>query len=137
MRSEPFMSFRFVVFLPDTEEVIGVTMVYSDPFTDSMWVGKAHIEGERPLGQRMAEVKRCEVWMFPRGIVFKDKRDHRARRICVNWNSMRWVPFNLDAARGEAALEHVCLEGATYETVDDVAAEQFPLPITQAFSPTS
>lgn len=136
MRSEPFMSFRFVVFQPETDEVIGATMVYSDPFNGAMWIGRAHLQGERTLGQRMNEIKKCEVWMFPRNVWLDDKKsDTHARKIEVSWTSMRWVPFDLDATKGEAALEYVCLEGATYRLVEDVHATEFPLPIVKAFSP--
>jgi len=136
MRSEPFMSFRFAVYLPETDEVIGATMVYSDPFTGGLWIGKAHVEGERTLGHKLAEIKKCEVWMFPRGIWLDDKKsDTHGRKIRVYWGSMRWVPFDLDATKSEAALEYVCLEGAQYQIVEDVHATEFPLPIVKAFSP--
>lgn len=137
MRSDRdvFMSFRFCVLIPNGDNSIGVSSVYTDPFTGALWIGSAHMEGRRTLGQVFAETKKCEVWMFPRG-VFVGKPDVSARKIDVSWSTMRWVPFNLDATKGEIAMEYVCLEGATYTSCADVPASEFPLVISKTFSPT-
>lgn len=131
------MSFRFAVLIPEQPEVVGASMVYSDPFTGALWIGRAHRQGERTLGQIFAETNKCEVWMFTRGVWAKGEppQDARARKIKVYWGNMRWVPFNLDASKGDAALEYVCLEGATYQSVEEVAASDFPLVMTKALAP--
>lgn len=140
MRLDPeiFMAFRFAVYIPDRTEVIGASMVYTDPFTGSLWISRAHRTNERTLGQVFAEINQCEVWMFTRGVWAKGEapKQARARKIKVTWPSMRWVPFNLNATEGEAALEHVCLENAQYFAVEDVLASDFPLAMTKAFSRT-
>jgi hypothetical protein len=140
MRADPeiFMAFRFAVSIPDKVDVIGASSVFTDPFTGSLWIGRAHRADERTLGQIFSEVNHCEIWMFTRGVWAPGEtpKEARARKIKVTWPKMRWVPFNLDAAQASAALEYVCLEDATYQAVENVTAADFPLAMTKAFSRT-
>lgn len=128
------MSFRFCVVVPNSDGMVGVSSVYTDPFTGSLWIGAGHIEGRRTLGQVFAEANKCEVWMFPRG-AFTDNPDTRARKFDVSWPKMRWVPFDLDATKNEVAMEYVCLEGAVYHGCVDVPANELPLTITKMLGP--
>ena len=131
MRPDPeiFMSFRFAVYLPDRAISVGATRVYTDPFTGALWIGSAHKTYDKTLAQLFGETKACEILMFTRGAWTQERdkpKNVRVRKIKVTWDTMRWVPFDLDATNAEVALDYVCLEGATYHGVEDVDAETLP-----------
>lgn len=117
-----YAAHRYVVTVPETPDKDGMlpTMsVYNDPFTDELWVGRAHIEGERTLAQRLVEERAIDVWMLPRG-------NGLARRVHVDFEGLRSLPLELDTSRDAVALEWVALKSARCSTPTDVPFDEMP-----------
>lgn len=105
-KTELYTTFRFAVTLPNRGgEALRVMSVYNDPFTDELWIGRAHIAGEKTLAQKLCEETRLEVFMLPRG-------EGMSRRVTVDFSGLRALPLNLDASADEIALEWVVLKKA-------------------------
>ena len=122
-KAELYTTFRFVITLPDRgDDILRAMSVYCDPFTDELWIGRAHIAGERTLAQLLCEERLLEIWMLPRG-------PGLSRLIGVSFDGLRALPLNLDASADEVALEWVVLKSAKWSPPSDVETpECFKVP---------
>lgn len=117
-----YTAFRYVVTVPETPNgpaLLPTMSIYNDPFTNEVWVGRAHIEEERTLAQRLVEEKAIDVWMLPRG-------DGLARRVHVDFDGLRALPLELDSCRNDVACEWVALKNARCATPADVPYDEMP-----------
>jgi len=119
-----YTTWRVLILLPDRgNEKVLAQSVYSDPFTSTLWIGRAHIEGERSLAQKLSEEHRVDVWLLPY------KESGMARRISVEFARVRACPIDLDCRTAEVALDWVALEESRYSFPVDVPAEEQPEPV--------
>lgn len=117
-----YAAHRFAVTVPETPNgpaMLPAMSVYNDPFTDEVWIGRAHIEGERTLAQRLVEEKAIDVWMLPRGTGL-------ARRIHVDFTGLRALPLDLNSYRDEVATDWVVLQKAKCSTPAEVPFDDMP-----------
>ena len=118
-----FRSFRFALYLPKVERVVGCSAVFCDPFSGNMWVERAHQSDQPTLAQLFEVEERVEVWLFE----VLAAKDGRARRIAVTWDlPVRWLPFDLDAKASEPAIERVVLLNPKYGDPVDVSYADLP-----------
>jgi hypothetical protein len=117
-----YAAHRFVVTVPEAPAgpaMVPAMSIYNDPFTDEVWMGRAHIEGARTLAQHLAEERAIDVWMLPRG-------SGLARRIHVDFEGLRALPLELDSTRDEVALEWVALKKARCSQATNVPFDDMP-----------
>lgn len=117
-----YAAYLFGVTIPETPAgpaTIPVMSIYNDPFLDELWIGRAHIEGERTLAQRLIEEKALDVWMLPRG-------KGKARRVSVQFDGLRALPLDLNSCIDAVALEWVVLKSVRCAQPVDVEFEEIP-----------
>ncbi len=119
VRYEVFSRFRFAVVIP-TVGTLGVTSIYSDVFSPTLWIKRAHSTGRKTLFEQLNAVKAADVWMLTHGMTGP------ARRVSVSWENVRWIPFDLDATEGSVALETVELQGVVYSIPEELDCVDFP-----------
>jgi hypothetical protein len=121
--TELYTTFRFAITLPNRgDEMLRAMSVYCDPFTNELWIGRAHFAGEKTLAQLLCEETRLEVFMLPRG-------NGSSRRVLVDFVGLRALPLNLDASCDEIALEWVVLQKVCCSPPFDVETpERFKQP---------
>lgn len=117
------MSFRFGFYLPEVQKHIGLSSIYSDPFSDNLWLAKAHWEDHDTLRTILKDVSKGQILFFDRGM------GEVARSIEVEWKSTRWAPADLDAAMNTVAIERLILVDTFYGeetlvTVVDLKGEE-------------
>lgn len=126
-----FGTYKFAAYIPSREEVLPLQSCFNDPFTEAVWLGRAHIADEPTLANRLMDVERVEIYLWPITQGFG-----KTRRIAVLFSSYRWLPLDLDNRRSEAALEWVALRADGVSDVEDLAPEDVPPALRQWFSPT-
>ncbi len=113
----PFMAFRFAVLLDGAKEALSLAKVINDPFTDEIWIARAHVPDQPPLGERLLNKTGLTVYMLP-------SRYGKARAISVSFRDFDWKPLSLDAAEDEVALDWVRLKGCTLSKATDSSIEE-------------
>lgn len=107
---DPYMSFRFGFYLPEAKKHIGLSSIYSDPFSDSLWLAKAHWKETDTLAKTLEGVSKGQILFFDKGMT------DIARSIEVEWKSTRWAPADLDATENTVAIERLVLVDVFYDT---------------------
>ena len=130
-----FSAYRFVVRFPVTDTLVAVHSIFQDPFTGSLWMGRAHAESEPTLMQQLVEAVHLEVWLLPR---------HGAGGACrclpvTCVGKPQWFPLDLDSGRCDVAMEWLCWSdcqvGGVGDPVRDVPAAVLPPSIRRAIDP--
>lgn len=123
-RFEFYKTFRFVIEVPGKGK-IGATAAFSDPFTDSFWIGRGHEMDHDTLEEILSGTSCINVYMFAR---MRGRTDDGtvARRISVSFSKLDWYPLDLDATSSEVALDWVMLRNATYTSCEDLKAGDIP-----------
>jgi len=126
-----FTCYNFTLYIPERDEVVPLQSCFNDPFTEAVWLGRAHITDEPTLAQRLCEVTRIEILMLPRTQGFG-----KVRRITVKFSAHRWLPLDLDNRQDSVALEWVALEDGEIGPVKDLTRAELPPSIAAWLSPS-
>lgn len=126
-----FSTFKFAAYIPGREEIIPLQSLFNDPFTSAVWLGRAHIADEPTLANRLMDVERLEIYLWPITQGFG-----KTRRIVILFSDYRWLPLDLDNRRNEVALEWVALQVDSVSDVEDLEPDDVPPPLRQWFSPS-
>ena len=65
---QPYMSFRFGFYLPEAKKHLGLSSIYSDPFSDSLWLARAHWEEQDTLLTILQNESKGQILFCDRGV---------------------------------------------------------------------
>jgi hypothetical protein len=114
MRASPiqvYKRYRFTLTAKaSTLPAAPVMAVWSDIFQrDRVWIGAPHVAGRDSLDAylRSAPGKSLTITLL-------DREGGSPREMSFTYESIEWLPFDLDAQEEDNALEYVVLSGVKY-----------------------
>lgn len=147
LRPTPFLAYKFL--LRDHELVklqleayqeptrvphLGVSAVYTDPFSGILWIGRAHFGQDIQTWLAVGEGTRAfQVWMLPR----RQSEAARCLEVAAHPGPRHWHPLDLDAARDAVAMEWLGIgPGVAITLQPDVPAAEIPKDVADVLNPT-
>lgn len=120
--NEFYHQHRFVIFIPSTQDSLGVSECYQDPFTGSLVIGRGMEVGGPTLAERLAGTSELTVYLLGRGT---------CRPIDVSYNISTAVSrvLNLDAMNSGVAMDWIELPNPMVVVKGEIQLGDLPLPM--------
>lgn len=128
-----FCRYRFLLCTFHRKEWFGASVVFNDPFDESLWIGVAHKLNEKTIMQLLVEETCIEVWL---GAPHHGRGPARRMRVTFPGDSaVKWLPLDLNAASSEVAMEYVRITPICQESPEDVPFDECPLKVKRLMDP--
>lgn len=113
-----YLSHRFAVYVR-CRAVMAHT-IYTDPFTGTLWIGRAHQRERNMLAVDIGPCDKIEVWLLSRGTSLS------SRMLSYKFDGTMEVPTDLDASMDDVAMEWLGLKNAVFVEKQDFLFDRMP-----------
>lgn len=117
-----YRKFRFIIEI--NNKPLGLSAVYQDPFTGSLWLERGLQIGGKTLNDLLPESGSLDVILMGRGAV-------SALKLHVNYEGKKWYPIDLNSTENNVAIEKLMLCKATCTTSEIVPPISVAVPAPQ------
>lgn len=129
-----YRGFRFLLHVPESEELISAVSIYHDIFLNGAWIERGHQLGVETLKTCLMEHRQVDVYLLS-SLDRSGRGPMRRIRISYDPGELEWFPLDLDAESSEIARERVLLRGALYSQMGDVEEGELPACLVATLRP--